>query len=78
MSDWNYSQSQLEKQKDSVRRISQSPCQCLVYHPAPNTEDFENLYKEWIGDGSKLLMGMRESRTALLAQLIANCPYQLK
>jgi hypothetical protein len=78
MSNWNYSQSQLKEQKDSVRRMSQSPCQCLVYHPAPNTEDFENLYKEWIGDGSKLLMGMRESRTALLAQLIANCPYQQK
>ena len=78
MSDWNYSQSQLEKQKDSARRMSQSPCQCLVYHPAPNTEDFENLYKEWIGDGSKLLMGMRESRNVLLAQLIANCPYQQK
>jgi hypothetical protein len=78
MSDWNYSQSQLEKQKDSVRRMSQSPCQCLVYHPAPNTEDFENLYKEWSADGSKVLMGMRESRNALLAQLIADCPYQQK
>jgi len=78
MSDWNYSQSQLEKQKDSARRINQSPCKCLVYHPAPNTEDFENLYKEWIGDGSKLSMGLRESRSALLAQLIANCPYQQK
>jgi hypothetical protein len=78
MSNWNYSQSQLEKQKDSAKRMSQSSCQCLVYHPAPNTEDFENLYKEWIGDGSKLLMGMRESRNALLAQLIANCPYQQK
>ena len=78
MSDWNYSQSQLEKQKDSVRRMSQSPCQCLVYHPAPNTEDFENLYKEWSADGSKALRGMRESRNALLAQLIANCPYQQK
>ena len=78
MSDWNYSQSQLEKQKDSARRMSQSPCQCLVYHPAPNTEDFENLYKEWIGDGAKLSMGLRESRNALLAQLIANCPFQQK
>jgi hypothetical protein len=78
MSNWNYSQSQLEKQKDSVRRMSQSPCQCLVYHPAPNTEDFENLYKEWSADGSKVLMGMRESRNALLAQLIADCPYQQK
>ena len=45
MSDWNYSQSQLEKQKDSARRMNQSPCKCLVYHPALNTEDFENLYK---------------------------------
>jgi hypothetical protein len=78
MSNWNYSQSQLEKQKDSAKRMSQSPCQCLVYHPAPNTEDFENLYKEWSADGSKVLMGMRESRNALLAQLIADCPYQQK
>ena len=78
MSDWNYSQSQLEKQKDSARIMIQSHCQCLLYHPAPNTEDFENLYKEWIGDGSKLSMGLRESRSALLAQLIANCPYQQK
>ena len=78
MSDWNYPESELKRQKDSARRINQSPCKCLVYHPAPNTEDFENLYKEWIGDGSKLLMGMRESRNALLAQLIANCPYQQK
>ena len=78
MSDWNYSQSQLEKQKDSARRMNQSPCKCLVYHPAPNTEDFENLYKEWSADGSKVLMGMRESRNALLAQLIANCSYQQK
>ena len=78
MSDWNYSQSQLVKQKDSARRMRHSPCQCLVYHPAPNTEDFENLYKEWSADGSKVLMGMRESRNALLAQLIANCSYQQK
>jgi hypothetical protein len=78
MSNWNYSQSQLEKQKNSAKRMSQSPCKCLVYHPAPNTEDFENLYKEWSADGSKALMGMRESRNALLAQLIANCPYQQK
>ena len=78
MSDWNYSQSQLEKQKDSAKRMNQSPCKCLVYHPAPNTEDFENLYKEWSADGSKVLMGMRESRNALLAQLIANCSYQQK
>jgi hypothetical protein len=78
MSNWNNSESQLKKQKDSVRRMSQSPCQCLVYHPAPNTEDFENLYKEWIGNGSRLSMGLRQSRNYLLAQLIANCPYQQK
>ena len=78
MSNWNNSESQLEKQKDNARRMNQSPCKCLVYHPAPNTEDFENLYKEWSADGSKVLMGMRESRNALLAQLIADCPYQQK
>lgn len=78
MSDWNYSQSQLEKQKDSARRMNQSPCKCLVYHPAPYTVDFENLYKEWSADGSKVSMGLRESRSALLAQLIANCSYQQK
>jgi hypothetical protein len=69
MSNWNYSESQLEKQKDNARRMNQSPCKCLVYHPAPNTEDFENLYKEWRLHGS---------RNTLLAQLIANCPYQQK
>lgn len=78
MSDWNYPQSQLEKQKDSARRMNQSPCECLIYHPAPNTEDFENLYKEWMGNGSKLSMELRESRSALFAQLIADCPYQRK
>ena len=78
MSNWNYSESQLEKQKDNAMRMNQSPCKCLVYHPAPNTVDFENLYKEWIGDGSKLSMGLRGSRNYLLAQLIANCPYQKK
>ena len=78
MSDWNYSKSELKKQKDSARRMNQSPCKCLVYHPAPNTVDFENLSKEWKGDGSKVSMRMRESRNALLAQLIANCPYQQK
>jgi hypothetical protein len=67
---------QLDKQRDSVRRMNQSPCKCLVYHPAPNTEDFENLYKEWVGNGSKLSTGAKESRTALLAQLVASCPYQ--
>ena len=78
MSDWNYPQSELERQKDSVRRMNQSPCECLIYHPAPNTEDFENLYKEWMGNGSKLSMELRESRSALFAQLIADCPYQRK
>lgn len=67
---------QLDKQRDSVRRMNQSPCQCLVYHPAPNTEDFENLYNEWIGNGSKISSNSRESRNALLSQLIASCPYQ--
>jgi len=78
MSNWNNSESQLKKQKDNARRMNQSPCKCLVYHPAPNTEDFENLYKEWIGNGSRLSMGLRQSRNYLLAQLIANCPYQQK
>ena len=78
MSNWNYSQSQLEKKKESVRRMNQSPCQCLVYHPAPNTEDFENLYKEWVGNGSAISKSERQNRSALLAQLIANCPYQQK
>jgi len=78
MSNWNYSQSQLEKQKDSAKRINQSPCKCLVYHPAPNTEDFQNLYKEWAGNGSNISKTTRESRSALLAQLIDDCPYQQK
>ena len=78
MSGWNTFETQLEKQQDTVRRMNQSPCQCLVYHPAPNTEDFENLYKEWIGNGSKISSNSRESRNALLAQLIASCPYQQK
>ena len=67
---------QLDAHRDSARRINQSPCQCLVYHPAPNTEDFEILYKQWSGNGSQISMGMRESRNALLAQLLANCPNQ--
>ena len=69
---------QLDKQKDSVKRMNQSPCQCLVYHPAPNTVDFENLYKEWVGNGSAISTSERQNRSALLAQLIANCPYQQK
>jgi hypothetical protein len=69
---------QLEKQKDAAMRMSQSPCKCLVYHPAPNTIDFENLYKEWVGNGSAISKSERQNRSALLAQLIANCPYQQK
>lgn len=78
MSDWNYPESELKKQREIATRMNQSPCKCLVYHPAPNTVDFENLYKEWIGNGSKLSLETRASRTALLAQLIANCRYQQK
>jgi len=68
---------QLDKQKDSARRMNQSPCQCLVYHPTPGTEDFEYLHKEWMGNGS-VSKSQREYRNTLLAQLIANCPYQQK
>ena len=78
MSDWNYSASQLEKQKDSARSMNQSPCKCLVYHPAPNTKDFENLYKEWAGNGSAISKSQRERRNSLFAQLVAKCPYQQK
>jgi len=69
---------QLDKQRDTVRRMNESPCQCLVYHPAPNTVDFENLYKEWIGNDTPISKSQRQNRSALLAQLIANCPYQQK
>ena len=39
--------SAIEKQKETVARMKQSPCQCLEYHPKVGTEIYSDYLKEW-------------------------------
>ena len=38
---------QIEKQKEAVARMKQSPCQCLEYHPKVGTDIYNQYLKEW-------------------------------
>lgn len=38
---------EIEKQQETVARMEQSPCQCLIYHVKPGTERYSELLKEW-------------------------------
>jgi hypothetical protein len=40
-------QTEIEKQKDAVARMAQSPCRCLAYHPKAGTDIYNEYLKEW-------------------------------
>ena len=69
---------QLEKQQDAVRRMKQSPCQCLEYHPKKDTEIYNemmNEYKAW-RNSSRKVQGTVD-KTWILIHLLASqsCPF---
>ena len=69
---------QLEKQQDAVRRMKQSPCQCLEYHPKKGTEIYNemmNEYKAWRNSPRKVQGTV--DKTWILIHLLASqsCPF---
>jgi prephenate dehydrogenase len=38
---------QIQKQKDTVARMKQSPCECLEYHPMFGTDIYNEYLNEW-------------------------------
>ena len=38
---------QIQKQRETVERMKQSPCQCLEYHPKAGTDIYNEYLKEW-------------------------------
>jgi len=37
----------VEKQQEAVRRMKESPCQCLEYHPMRGTTIYNEMLEEW-------------------------------
>lgn len=66
---------QIERQQNAVRRMKQSPCQCLEYHPKIGTE----IYKELLDEYLQWRQSKRHNvdKTWILVLLLAshNCPY---
>lgn len=65
-----------EKQQETVRKMKQSPCQCLVYHPAIDTD----IYNEYMDEYWAWRRNNKSNvdKTWILVWLLAsqNCPYQ--
>lgn len=58
---------QLDQQKEAVKAMESSPCQCIVYHPKPGTDEWQRLCEDWLA---------HKYSAQLAAQLFGDCPNQ--
>lgn len=67
----------VDRQQESVSRIKQSPCQCLVYHPKFGTEIYNELMTEYVEWRSIKPSKTSVDKTWIIVHLLSsqNCPY---
>lgn len=66
-----------ERQEDTVRRMKQSPCQCMIYHPKFGTEIYNELFDEYMAWRKMSPHRCSVDKTWIIAHLMTSqdCPF---
>jgi hypothetical protein len=56
----------MSAQKEAVAQMEKSDCRCIIYHPAPGSDDWNRVKAEF----------EKTRNVMFLAQLINTCPRQ--